>query len=42
MILGDKSKHKHLLKINTIKIEATTEVLLLGITIDIKLTFKKH
>ena len=41
MILGDKSHHKHTLKINSIKIEAS-DVLLLGITIDKKLTFERH
>ena len=41
MILGDKSHHKHILKINTIKVKASDYVLLLGITIDKKLTFKK-
>ena len=39
MILGDKSHHKHELKINSIKVEASDDVLLLGITIDKKLTF---
>ena len=34
MILGDKSHHKHELKINSIKVEASDDVLLLGITID--------
>ena len=42
MILGDKSHHKHELKINPIKVEASDDVLLLGITIDKKLTFKQH
>ena len=42
MILGDKSHHKHILKINSIKIEASDDILLLGITIDKKLTFKQH
>ena len=42
MILGDKSHHKHGLKINSIKVEASDDVLLLGITIDKKLTFKQH
>ena len=42
MILGDKSHHKHVLKINSIKVEASGDVLLLGITIDKKLTFKQH
>ena len=40
MILGDKSHHKHELKINSIKVEASDDVLLLRITIDKKLTFK--
>ena len=42
MILGDKFHHKHKLKINSIKVEASNDVLLLGITIDRKLTFKQH
>ena len=42
MILGDKSHRKHELKINSIKVEASDDVLLLGITIDKKLTFKEH
>ena len=42
MILGDKSHHKHELKINSIKVEASDDVLLLGSTIDKKLTFKQH
>ena len=42
MILGDKSHHKHELKINSIKVEAGDDVLLLEITIDKKLTFKQH
>ena len=42
MIPGDKSHHKHILKINSIKVEASDDILLLGITIDKKLTFKQH
>ena len=42
MMLGDKSHHKHILKINLIKVEASDDILLLGITIDKKLTFKQH
>ena len=42
MILGDRSHHKHELKINSIKVEASDDVLLLGITIDKKLTLKQH
>ena len=42
MILGDKSHHKPILKINSIKVEASDDILLLGITIDKKLTFKQH
>ena len=34
--------HKHELKINSIKVEASDDVLLLGITIEKKLTFKQH
>ena len=41
-ILGDKSYHKDILKINSIKVEISDYVLLLGITIDKKLTFKQH
>ena len=37
MIFGDKSHHKHELKIDSIKVEASDDVLLLGITIDKKL-----
>ena len=42
MILGDKSHYKQELKINSTKVEAGDDVLLLGITIDKKLTFKQH
>ena len=42
MILGDKSHHKEILKINSINVEASDDFLLLGITIDKKLTFKQH
>ena len=42
MILGDKSHDKHILKINSIKVEANHDILLLGITIDKKLAFKQH
>ena len=42
MILGDKFHHKHKLKIKSIKVEASDDALLLGITIDKKLTFKQH
>ena len=42
MILGYKSHHKHELKINSIKAEASDDLLLLGITIDKKLTFEQH
>ena len=42
MILGDKSHHKHVLKINSVKVEASVDVLLLGMTIDKNLTFKRH
>ena len=41
-ILGDKSHHKHKLKINSIKVEASHDILLLEIKIDKKLTFKQH
>ena len=42
MILGDKSHHKHILKMNSIKVETTDYILSLGITIHKKLTFKQH
>ena len=42
MILGNKSHHKHILKINSIKVEASHDILLPGITIDKILTFKQH
>ena len=42
MIFGDKSHHKHISKINSVKVEASVDVLLLGMTIDKKLTFKQH
>ena len=42
MILGDKSHHRHILNINSVKVEASDDILSLGITIDQKLTFKQH
>ena len=42
MILGDNSHYKHILKMNSVKVEVIVDVLLLGITIDIHLTFKQH
>ena len=42
MILGDKPHHKHILKVNSIKVEASDDILLLAITIDKKLTFKQR
>ena len=36
MNLGDKSHHKHILKINSIKVEASDDILLLGIKFDKK------
>ena len=39
MILGDKSSHKYVLKINSIQVEASDDVLLLGITIGKKNNF---
>ena len=41
MILGGKSHLKHI-KINSIKVEPSYDVLPLGITIDKKLTFKQY
>ena len=37
MILWDKSHHKHMLKKNSVKVEASDGVLLLGLTIDKKI-----
>ena len=42
MNFGDKSHHKHILKINSVKVEASVDVLLLGMAIDKNLTFKQH
>ena len=42
MILRDKPHRKHVLKLNSIKVEASDDGLLLGITIDKKITFKQH
>ena len=42
MILGDKYHHKQILKINSVKVEANDDVLLLGITCNKILTFKQH
>ena len=42
MILVDKSHHKHILKITSIKVEGSDDVLLLGNKIDKKLTFQPH
>ena len=42
MIPGDMSLQKRVLKISSIKFEASDDVLLLGITINKKLTFKQH
>ena len=42
MILVDKSHHKQVLRINSIKVGASGHVLLLRITIDKKITFKQH
>ena len=41
MILGDKYHYKHILKINSVEVEASDDVLLLGLTIDKKITFKQ-
>ena len=40
IIIGDKSYHRHIFKINLSKVEASDDVLLLGITTEEKLTFK--
>ena len=42
MIVGEKSHHKHVLKINSIKVGARGDVLLLRITFDQRLSFKQH
>ena len=38
----DKFHHKNILKINSVKVETSVNVLLLGMTIDKNLTFKQH
>ena len=42
MILEDKYHHKQILKINSVKVEANDDVLLLGITCNKILTLKQH
>ena len=42
IFLEHKSHHKHVLNINSIKVEASDDVSLPGITIDKKLTFKQQ
>ena len=42
MILGDKTCYKHILKINSICVQSSDDVTLLGVMIDKNLTFKKH
>ena len=42
MILGERSHHKHILKINPIKFETSGDVLLPGMTTEKNLTFKQH
>ena len=42
MTLRGKSHHKHILKVNSIKVEASDDLLLLGMTICKILTFKQH
>ena len=42
MILDDKTCYKHILKINSISIQSSDDVTLLGVMIDKNLTFKKH
>ena len=42
MILGDKACYKHILKINSICVQSSGDVTLLGVMIDKNLTFKKH
>ena len=42
MFLGGKYHQKHILKLNSIKDEASDDVLLLGITVDKRLAFKQH
>ena len=42
MILGDKTRYKHILKINSICVQSSDDVTLLGVMIDKNLTFKKH
>ena len=40
MILGDKTCYKHILKINSICVQSSDDVTLLGVMIDKNLTFK--
>ena len=42
MTLRGKSHHKHILKVNSIKVEASDDLSLLGMTICKILTFKQH
>ena len=42
MVLGDKTCYKHILKINSICVQSSDDVTLLGVMIDKNLTFKKH
>ena len=42
MILGDNSHYKHILKMNSVKVEASVDVILLRMTVDKNLTVKQH
>ena len=42
MIFGDKSHQMDILKINSVKVQVSVDVLLLGTTIDKNSSFKQH
>ena len=42
MILGDKTCYKHILKIDSTCVQSSDNVTLLGVIIDMNLTFKTH
>ena len=42
MILGDETCYKHTLKINLTRVHSSDDVTLLGVMIDMNLSFKKH
>ena len=42
MIIGDKTCYKHILKIDSTCVQSSDNVTLLGVIIDMNLTFKTH